>query len=95
MGTARFICVCFNTVFCVVTFSWPFCFVWPPFGLDLPQKRASYDGLHRSVAERSYPSPKVRAGGREEQPRVQRVVAAWAQEGREELLHVQGQEGSP
>ena len=29
----------------------------------------------------------------EEQPHVQSAVAAWAQEGREELLHVQGQEG--
>ena len=26
-------------------------------------------------------------------PHVQEAVAAWAQEGREELLHVQGQEG--
>ena len=33
-------------------------------------------------------------GGREEQPHIQGAVAARAQEGREELLHVQGQEGS-
>ena len=29
----------------------------------------------------------------EEQPHIQGVVAAWVQEGQEELLHVQGQEG--
>ena len=27
------------------------------------------------------------------QPHIQGMVVAWAQEGREELLHVQGQEG--
>ena len=31
--------------------------------------------------------PEVRGGGREEQPHVQGVVAAQAQEGLEELLH--------
>ena len=41
----------------------------------------------------SYPTSEVRGGGREEQPYVQGVVAVQAQEGREELLHVQGQEG--
>ena len=35
----------------------------------------------------------VRGGSREEQPHVQEVVAAQAQEGLEELLHIQGQEG--
>ena len=39
--------------------------------------------------------PEVRGGGREEQPHVQGVVAAWAQEGRGELLHIQSQEGQP
>ena len=62
------------------------------------QKCAGCDGPHRSVAERSYPMPEVRGGGREEQPHIQGAVAApwveqWVQEGREELLHVQGQEG--
>ena len=38
---------------------------------------------------------KVRGGGQEEQPHVQGTVVAWAQEGREELLHLQGQEGWP
>ena len=32
-------------------------------------------------------------GGREEQPHVQGVVAARAQEGLEELSHIEGQEG--
>ena len=39
------------------------------------------------------PTPEVRGGGREDQPHVQGAVAAQAQEGLEELLHVQGQEG--
>ena len=37
--------------------------------------------------------PEARGSGREEQPHVQGVVAAWVQEGQEELLHIQGQEG--
>jgi len=48
-----------------------------------------------SVAERSYHMTKVRGGGREEQPHVKGSAAAWAQEGREELIHLQGQEGQP
>ena len=47
------------------------------------------------AAEKSYPMSEVRGGGWEEQPHVQGVVAAQVQEGREELLHVQGQEGQP
>ena len=39
------------------------------------------------------PMPKVRSGCREEQPHIQGAVAAWEQEGLEELFHVQGQEG--
>ena len=52
-------------------------------------------GSHaRGVAtKRSYPTSEVRGGGREELPHVQGAVAAQAQEGLEELLHVQGQEG--
>ena len=45
------------------------------------------------AAERSYPTSKGRGGGREEQPHIQGAVAVPAQEGLEELLHVQGQEG--
>ena len=37
----------------------------------------------------------VRGGGHEEQPYIQGVVAARVQEGQEELLHVQGQDGQP
>ena len=58
------------------------------------------------TAERSHPTSQIRGGGREEPPRargqgrrlgrsthVQGVVAALAQEGLEELSHVEGQEG--
>ena len=45
------------------------------------------------MAERSSLTPEVRGGSREEQPPVQGAVAAQAQEGLEELLHIQGQEG--
>ena len=42
---------------------------------------------------RTNPTPEARGGGREDQPHVQGAVAAWAQEGLEELSHVEGQEG--
>ena len=45
------------------------------------------------MGERSYPMSEVWGGGWEEQPHVQGAAAAWAQEGQEELLQVQGQEG--
>ena len=45
------------------------------------------------TAERSNPAPEARGGNREEQPQVQGVVAAQAQEGLEELYHFEGQEG--
>ena len=47
----------------------------------------------RAVTGRSNPTPKARVGGQEEQPHVQGVVAASAQEGLEEPSHVEGQEG--
>ena len=47
----------------------------------------------RAAAERSYHMPQVKGGGREEQPHIQGAVAARVQEGLEEPLHVQGQEG--
>ena len=37
--------------------------------------------------------PEARGGGWEDQPHIQEAVAAWAQEGLEELSHVEGQEG--
>ena len=46
-----------------------------------------------AVAEWSYPMLEVRGGGQEEQLHVQGALAVWAQERREEILHVQGQEG--
>ena len=39
------------------------------------------------------PTPEARGGSREDQPHVQGAVAARAQEGLEELSHVEGQEG--
>ena len=43
--------------------------------------------------EGATPTPEARGGGQEEQPHVQGAVAAWAQEGLEELFHLQGQKG--
>ena len=39
------------------------------------------------------PTPEARGGGWEDQPHVQGAMAAWAQEGLEELSHIEGQEG--
>ena len=39
------------------------------------------------------PKPEARGGGREEQPHIQGAMAARAQEGLEELSHIEGQEG--
>ena len=44
------------------------------------------------MAERCYPTSKVKCSGWEEQPHVQGLVAVRVQEGLEELFHVQGQE---
>ena len=46
-----------------------------------------------AVARRTYPIPKARGGCGEKQPHLQGAVAAGAQEGLEELFHVQGQKG--
>ena len=43
--------------------------------------------------EVAIPTSEVRGGSPKEQPNIQGAVAAQAQEGREEPLHVQGQEG--
>ena len=45
------------------------------------------------AAKRSYPMSKGRGCNGEEQPHVQGTVAAWTQEGLEELLHVQVRRG--
>ena len=48
----------------------------------------------RGTGREELPKSEVRGGGQEEQPHdVQGAVAAWAQEGLEELSHVEGQEG--
>ena len=44
------------------------------------------------AGRRSYPTP-LRPRPREDQPQVQRSVAAWVQEGLEELAHMEDQEG--
>ena len=60
--------------------------------LDLEKAEEPEIKLSTSVGSST---PEVRGGGQEEQPHIQGVAAVWAQEGREELLHVQGQEGWP
>ena len=47
----------------------------------------------RAAAGRSNPMPEASGGGWEDQPHVQGALAARAQEGLEELSHVEGQEG--
>ena len=64
--------------------------------LDFSQRRLRVPGsVGTGAAERSYPMTEVRAGSWEEQPHIQGAAAAQAQEGQEELLHVQGQERGP
>ena len=60
-------------------------------GIGMAEK--SYPSPRSGAAGRSYPSPKARGGGWEDQPHVQGVVAAHAQEGLEALSHVEGQKG--
>ena len=47
----------------------------------------------RVAAGRSNPMTEARGGGREDQPHIQGAMAVRAQEGLEELSHVEGQEG--
>ena len=46
-----------------------------------------------AAAWRTNPTPETKGDGWEDQPHVQGVVVAWAQEGLEKLSHVEGQEG--
>ena len=46
-----------------------------------------------AAARRSYPTSEVSGGGQEELPHVQGALAARAQEGLEELSHIECQEG--
>ena len=47
----------------------------------------------RVATRRRNPTHKARGSGREEQPHIQGAVAVQAQEGLEELSHIEGQEG--
>ena len=49
--------------------------------------------LHSPTLTFSNPTPEAKSGGREDQPHFQGAVAARAQEGLEELSHVEDQEG--
>ena len=62
-------------------------------GQGLQPRGATLHPRLGTAAERSYPMPEARGCGREQQPHLQGVVAVWAQEGLEELFHVQGQKG--
>ena len=59
---------------------------WRPRGVT-PRPRSG------AAAGRSYPTSEVRGGGQEDLPHLQGAVAAWAQDGLEEVFHVQGQKG--
>ena len=59
-------------------------------GRSYPKPPCRRQGI---AAGRSYPTPEARGGGREDQPHVQGAVAERAQEGLEELSHIEGQEG--
>ena len=74
--------------------------VLPAFASDLGRgvaTRAKCAGCSRlrrrpgAGAGRTYPTPEARGSTQEEQPHLQGVVAVRAQEGLEELFHVQGQ----
>ena len=45
------------------------------------------------AAKMNYPTSKVKGDGREDQSHIQGAVAVQAQDGLEELSHVEGQEG--
>ena len=47
------------------------------------------------AARKNYPKPEARGGGQKEQRYIQGEVAVRVQEGGEELLHVESQEGRP
>ena len=71
---------------------------WPGGATSRPRSGAMAERSHsaskaRVAAGRSNPAPEARGSGREEQPNVQGAVAAWVQEGLEELSQVEGQEG--
>ena len=59
-------------------------------GRSYPMPRCPRPG---AAARRTNPMPEARGSSREDQPHVQGSVAAWAQEGLEELSRVESQEG--
>ena len=66
----------------------------------MPETRSSGQGSYPAprsgaMAWRRYLTPEARGSGREELPHGPRSSGCRAQEGQEELLHVQGQEGRP
>ena len=83
---------------------------WAQEGLEEPSNVESQEGWWEEIpliqgkeqglcfagaAIKRYRMPEIRSGGGEEQSHIQRAVAAQAQEGREEQLHIQDQEGRP
>ena len=56
----------------------------------MPQARGQGNGREELPHA---PKPEARGSAREDQPHVQGAMAAWAQEGLEELSHIEGQEG--
>ena len=74
---------------------------WPRGSTPLSEVRGGDDRRYptslsprpRAAAGRGNHKTEARGGGREDQPHVQGAVAARAQEGLEELSHVEGQEG--
>ena len=57
------------------------------------EPRGTTPQLRSGAAWRSNPMPEARGSGWEEQPHIQGAVAAWVQEGLEELSHVEAHEG--
>ena len=57
------------------------------------RRRGATQSEVRGSSPEELPKSEVRGGGQEEQPHSQGAVAARAQEGLEELSHVEGQEG--
>ena len=57
------------------------------------QKTGKCTNKWRAGGATPHPHPEARGSGREDQPHFPGAMAAWAQEGLEELSHVEGQEG--
>ena len=66
---------------------------WFQIGKAWPRGATPHPKSGAAAGQEELPQARGQGWRREEQPHVQGAVAAQAQEGREELLHVQGQEG--